>query len=60
MENITVQQAGRMGGLATLYSRGPGHFAVIGKKGQATTRKLYPDMAKIWGAKGGRPKKTNL
>jgi len=57
---ITVQEAGRMGGMAVLSTRGREHFVAIGKKGQEALRELYPNMAKEWGKKGGRPKKNNL
>jgi general stress protein YciG len=60
MRNTTVQEAGRKGGLTVLSLRGREHFVAIGKKGQAVLRELYPDMAREWGKKGGRPKKYNL
>ncbi|MFH1381981.1 MAG: stress-induced protein, KGG, repeat-containing protein [Chloroflexota bacterium] len=60
MIGITVNEAGRMGGLSLLNKRGPSHFAEIGKKGQEAMRKRYPGMAVAWGKKGGRPRKNNL
>ena len=57
---ISVNEAGKKGGLALLAKRGNKHFAEIGKKGQDTLRKRYPGMASEWGKKGGRPRKNNL
>ena len=60
MEELTVREAGRRGGLALLAKRGKSHFVEIGKKGQETLRKRYPGMASEWGKKGGRPRKNNI
>ena len=60
LEGLTVREAGRRGGFALLLKRGRNHFSEIGKKGQETIRKRYPDMASEWGKKGGRPRKDNL
>jgi hypothetical protein len=60
VENITVNEAGRRGGLSLLNKRGHSHFVEIGKKGQKALRKSYPGMASIWGKKGGRPRKNNI
>jgi general stress protein YciG len=57
---MDVRDAGRKGGLTVLAERGREHFVAIGKKGQKTLREHYPDMAKEWGKKGGRPRKSNL
>jgi len=57
---ITVNEAGRKGGLALLGKRGKKHFAEIGKKGQEVLKKSYPGMASEWGKKGGRPRKNNI
>jgi hypothetical protein len=57
---MTVNEAGKMGGLSLLQTKGREHFSVIGKKGQEALRKRYPGMASEWGKKGGRPKKNNL
>jgi hypothetical protein len=59
-ENITVNEAGRKGGLSLLNKRGNNHFSKIGKKGQEMLRQRYPGMASVWGRLGGRPKKKNL
>jgi len=57
---VTVQEAGRIGGLRVLRSRGRVHFAAIGRKGQQAMRRKYPGMAAEWGRKGGRPRKPTL
>jgi len=59
-EHLTVQEAGRLGGLKVLGDRGRAHFAEIGKRGQQAMRRKYPCMAANWGKLGGRPKKPNL
>jgi hypothetical protein len=60
MEELTVREAGRRGGLTLLNKRGIGHFIEIGRKGQQVLRERYPGMASIWGKKGGRPRKHSL
>ena len=57
---MTVNEAGRRGGLAVLRRRGRGFFACIGKKGQEAMRVKYPGMARQWGKLGGRPRKLPL
>ena len=57
---LTVQEAGRLGGLKLLRSRGRAHFVNIGRKGQLEMRRKHPGMATEWGKKGGRPKKPDL
>lgn len=59
-KTMTVDEAGRKGGLALLSKRGKKHFAEIGKKGQEIAKKRYPGMASTWGKKGGRPRKNNV
>lgn len=59
-EFLTVQEAGRLGGLAVLLKHGKCHFAEIGQKGQKAMRFKYPGMASVWGKLGGRPKKSTL
>ena len=56
--NISVNEAGRRGGLAVLAKHGKKHFSQIGKIGQAILKKRYPGMASEWGKKGGRPRKN--
>lgn len=58
--SISVQEAGRRGGLAVLSTYGRQHFSKIGRLGQKALRDLYPGMAKVWGKQGGRPRKPNL
>lgn len=38
---MTKQQAGKLGGLATLARHGAQHMAIIGKRGAAVTWKKY-------------------
>ena len=57
---VTVSEAGRKGGLSVLQKRGRNFFKGIGRKGQKTMRKRYPNMASEWGKKGGRPRKNNV
>jgi hypothetical protein len=59
-KELTVREAGRQGGLMVLTKYGHLHFSKIGKKGQESLRNQYPGMARVWGAKGGRPRKPNL
>jgi hypothetical protein len=57
---ITVIEAGRKGGLKVLDTHGRDFFVRIGRKGQRAMRTKYPDMAKLWGKLGGRPKKPSI
>ena len=58
--SISVAEAGRRGGLSLLRQRGREYYSQIGQKGQKATREKFPNMAREWGRRGGRPKKTNL
>jgi len=58
--SLSVEEAGRLGGLALLEKRGREYFVELGKKGQQSMRSRYPDMASNWGRKGGRPRKTTM
>ena len=58
--NITVNEAGRRGGLILAKNRGRQYFVEIGKKGQQAMRARYPNMSREWGKLGGRPKKPTL
>jgi general stress protein YciG len=60
VEQATVQEAGRLGGLKLLHNRGRKHFIEIGKAGQQALRRKYPGMASEWGKRGGRPRKRGL
>jgi len=57
---ITVNEAGRRGGLAVLQRHGREFYVGIGKKGQAAMRQRYPGWASRWGKLGGRPRKLPL
>jgi len=58
---ITVEEAGRKGGLAVLRNRGRQFFVEIGREGQLAMRRKYPkNMASEWGKRGGRPRKPML
>ena len=59
-KNLSVREAGRLGGLAVLAKHGRKHFSKIGKKGQKALREQRPGMASEWGKQGGRPKKPQL
>ena len=58
--NVSVNEAGRRGGLAVFRTRGRQFFAEIGRKGQRALRARHPNMASRWGKLGGRPKKPKL
>jgi general stress protein YciG len=58
--SISVNEAGRKGGLTILRKKGRELFSNIGRKGQAAMLAKYPGMASTWGKKGGRPKKMAL
>jgi len=57
---ITVNEAGRRGGLRTLQKHGSEFFVRIGQKGQEVMRARYPGQAREWGKLGGRPRKPHL
>jgi len=57
---VTVNEAGRKGGLTVLHNRGRAFYSRIGRIGQAVMRQRYPGMATVWGKKGGRPRKISL
>jgi len=57
---ITVKEAGRRGGRATLESQGREFFSRIGKKGGQRTAELYRGLLKEFGRKGGRPRRPTL
>jgi len=58
--SLTVAEAGKLGGLKLLRTRGHDYFVAIGRKGQAAMRRRHPGMAAEWGRTGGRPKKPAL
>lgn len=59
-KQLTVAQAGRLGGYATLQTQGIEHFQKIGRKGGKKTAKLYRNLLREVCKKGGRPRRPNL
>jgi general stress protein YciG len=57
---VTVREAGRRGGRATLENQGTDFFREIGRKGGQRTAKLYRELLKEFGKKGGRPRHPSL
>ena len=57
---LTVREAGRLGGLAVLRKRGREFYSEIGRQGQRIVRERYPGMPSVWGKMGGRPRKPTL
>lgn len=60
IEQLTVAEAGRRGGRATLENQGIDFFKRIGKKGGERTKELYGELLNEFGRKGGRPKRPPL
>lgn len=58
--SMSVQQAGRKGGLITKDRHGLSFLKDIGKKGGMTTSIRYKDKYSSWGKLGGRPRKKTL
>jgi general stress protein YciG len=54
---MTVQEAGRRGGLTTLDNQGRAFFSRIGKKGGKRTAQLYRELLSEFGKQGGRPRR---
>jgi general stress protein YciG len=59
-EGITVAEAGRRGGRATLENQGPDFFKKIGRKGGRRTAEMYREVLAEFGRKGGRPRRPAL
>jgi general stress protein YciG len=59
-EDLTVREAGRLGGLAVLNKHGREFYSEIGREGQRVLRERHPGMASQWGRMGGRPRKLTL
>lgn len=57
---MTVQEAGRRGGQATLQNQGREHFRKIGHKGGRRTAELYRELLSDFGKRGGRPRRPSL
>jgi len=55
---MDVTEAGRKGGLTALKKLGREFYVRIGQKGQSSMRRKYPNMAREWGKRGGRPRKS--
>ena len=60
MEEMSVRQAGRNGGRATLEKYGQEYFKKIGRLGGEKTKKLYGHLFSENGRKGGRPRSPEL
>jgi general stress protein YciG len=56
-EVISVHEAGRRGGRATLEKHSTDFFKEIGARGGRRTRQLYAHMLSEFGKKGGRPRR---
>jgi general stress protein YciG len=59
-KQISVQEAGRRGGQATLQNQGVGHFRTIGRRGGKRTAELYRELLSDFGKRGGRPRRPSL
>lgn len=57
---ISVQEAGRRGGTATLEKQGVNFFREIGRKGGRRTAELYGDLLREFAKRGGRPRRPAL
>jgi hypothetical protein len=58
---LTVREAGRIGGLSPLARHGLAHYREAGRKGQAELAKWCgPAQRRRWGTMGGRPKRVKL
>jgi len=59
-KQITVSEAGRLGGYSTLQNKGIKHFKKIGRKGGKRTAQLHRDLLSEFGKMGGRPKRPSM
>ena len=57
---ISVREAGRRGGRATLARHGRGFYQKIGKSGGCRTKALYSEFFREFGKKGSRPHRPAL
>jgi len=58
---LTVREAGRLGGLSTLTRYGVDHYRRAGRKGQAKLNAQFGKSQRaLWGSLGGRPRKPKL
>jgi general stress protein YciG len=60
LTEISVREAGRRGGQATLENQGRDFFSRIGKKGGERTAQLYHELLSDFGKMGGRPRRPIL
>ena len=60
VQELSVREAGSLGGKEVLYRHGHEHFSRIGRIGQKEMRTRHPGMSRVWGKLGGRPKKKTL
>jgi hypothetical protein len=60
VEQLSIAEMARKGGLQTLTRYGSEHFKKIGLKGGQRTKELHQQHFKEWGARGGRPVKRSL
>ena len=58
--HMTVQEAGKRGGRATLENHGRDYFSQIGRKGGERTAELHHNLLRQFGQMGGRPKRPTL
>lgn len=58
--SLSVQEAGKKGGLATRDKYGRVFLRNIGQRGGYVTSERYKDRLSYWGKKGGRPRKATL
>ena len=60
-QDMSVREAGRLGGLQTLRRRGREHFINAGRLGQDSMSRIYTsEDRRRWGRLGGRPRKNRL
>jgi general stress protein YciG len=59
-KQLTVSEAGRLGGNATLRNQGQKHFRKIGRRGGKTTARKFRELLSEFGKKGGRSRRPSL
>lgn len=57
---LNVKEAGARGGQRTLERHGAAFYRKIGRKGGRRTKKLYGDLIREFGKRGGRPRRPSL
>ena len=58
--SMSVQEAGKKGGISTRNKYGHIFLKNIGQRGGKVTSERHRDKLSYWGKKGGRPRKSNL